>query len=63
VASLGETKTLAGPARLREAVDYRKWTLWFILIAGVAVLGFMAYRLARQISQSSPQSQSGDKPE
>ena len=63
VASLGEPKTLAGPARLREAVDYKKWTLWFILIAGVAALGFMAYRLARQISQSSPQSEPTDKPE
>ena len=51
-ASLGEPMTLAGPARLRDAVDYKKWTLWVVLIFGVAALGFMAYRLARQLSQA-----------
>lgn len=60
-ATLGESKTLAGPARLREAVDYKKWTLWAILVLGVAVLGFMAYRLARQIAHAPPQSHPSDK--
>jgi hypothetical protein len=60
-ATLGEPVTLAGPGRLREAVDYKKWLLWVILICGVAVLGFMAYRLARQVSQAPPQSHSSDK--
>ena len=62
-ATLGEPVTLAGPGRLREAVDYKKWLLWVILICGVAVLGFMAYRLARQVSQAPPQSHSSDKPD
>jgi hypothetical protein len=60
-ASLGEPITLAGPARLHEAVDYKKWVLWAILILGVTALGFMAYRLARQVSQAPPQSQPTDK--
>jgi hypothetical protein len=62
-ASLGEPVILAGPARLRAAIDYKKWTLWVVLIFGVAALGFMAYRLARQVSQAPSQSQSGDKPD
>jgi len=60
-APLGEPTTLAGPVRLRETVDYKKWTLWVILIFAVAALGFMAYRLARQVSQAPPRSQPTDK--
>jgi hypothetical protein len=60
-ASLGEPVALAGPARLRAAIDYKKWTLWIILIVGVALLGFMAYRLARQVSHAAPQSPPTDK--
>jgi hypothetical protein len=48
-ASLGEQATLAGAARLRAQTDYKKWTLWAILILGVFVLAAMAYRLARQV--------------
>ena len=62
-AALGEPITLAGPARLRVAVDYKKWTLWVILILGVAALGVMAYRLARQVAQSSSESPPSDKRE
>jgi len=30
-AALGDPVTLAGPGRLRQAVDYKKWVLWGIL--------------------------------
>jgi hypothetical protein len=62
-ASLGDPLTLAGPARLRAPRDYKKWTLWAILVFAVATLGCMAYRLARQVSQASRESQSTDKPD
>jgi hypothetical protein len=65
-AALGEQVTLAGPARLRAPLDYRKWALWATLILGVSVLGWMAYRLSRQIAEPRPgasaDSQSTDKP-
>ena len=50
LAALGEPVTLAGAARLRPAWDYKKIALWASLILGVAVLGWMAYRLSRQPS-------------
>lgn len=49
-AVLGEPVTLAGAARLRPAWDYKKIALWASLILGVALLGWMAYRLLRQAS-------------
>lgn len=51
-ASLGEPLTLAGSKRLRAPVDYRKWALWGSLVLGVAVLGWMAYRLSRQLKHT-----------
>ena len=50
-APLGEQVTLAGAARLREPFDYKRWSLWASLILGVLVLGWMAFRLARQMSK------------
>jgi len=60
-AALGDPVTLAGPDRLRQPVDYKKWVLWGILICGVTALGFMTYRLARQVSQAPRQSHSSYK--
>jgi len=66
VASLGEQATLAGAARLHEPIHYKKWALWASLILGVLVLGWMAYRLSRQISKphvdTQADSQATDKP-
>jgi hypothetical protein len=60
-ASLGEQVTLAGPARLRAPMDLKKWALWGSLILGVLVLGWMAYRLARQVSNPTANSHATDK--
>jgi hypothetical protein len=62
-ATLGEPVTLAGAARQRAPMDYKKWSVWLVLVLGVAVLGWMAFRLSRQISQTPSQSQPRDKPD
>ncbi|HXV49700.1 MAG TPA: DUF3999 family protein, partial [Candidatus Binatia bacterium] len=59
-AALGEPTTLAGTARLRAPVDYKNIALWSTLIVGVALLGWMAFRLSRQITKTPPGSQKTD---
>lgn len=41
---LGGARLLAAPA---PEVPYKTYALWAVLIAGVGLLGFLAYRLAR----------------
>ncbi|HET9664145.1 MAG TPA: DUF3999 domain-containing protein [Burkholderiales bacterium] len=53
-ATLGEPRKLAGEKQLRAPPDYRKWALWGSLVLGVAALGFMAYRLFRQMAAGAP---------
>lgn len=52
-ASLGEQVTLAGAGKLRAPIDYKKWALWGCLIFAVLLLGWMAWRLSRQIAKAS----------
>ena len=61
-AALGEPVTLAGSARMRTPMDYKKWSVWIVLVLGVAALGWMAYRLSRQVSQAPSRSPPTDKP-
>jgi hypothetical protein len=42
-------------------MDLKKWALWGSLILGVLVLGWMAYRLARQVSSPPANSHATDK--
>jgi hypothetical protein len=50
-ASVGDQKNVAGPAALREQPDYKTWLLWAALGAGVAILAWMAWQLARQMKR------------
>ncbi|MCM8625632.1 DUF3999 domain-containing protein [Accumulibacter sp.] len=49
-AGVGDVVTLAGDGALRPAIDWKRWLLWSSLLLGVAVLGWMALRLAREVS-------------
>jgi hypothetical protein len=40
---------LGGPARLRPAHDLRRASLWGVLVLGVVVLAWMAWRLSKQM--------------
>jgi hypothetical protein len=40
---------LGGPQTLEERIDVKRWTLWASLVAGVAFLGWMAWRLLKQM--------------
>ena len=44
-----EQQQLGGEARLKEAIDWKRWSLWGSLVFGVLVLGAMAWRLMRQL--------------
>lgn len=59
-AALGEPITLAGSASLRAPRDYRRISLWGILVLGVGLLGWMALRLSRQIAKPSARGKNSD---
>ena len=50
-----EQQELGGEARLKEVVDWKRWSLWGALVLGVLVLGAMAWRLVRQLDSGSKQ--------
>lgn len=54
-ATVGSVRTLAGEAAARQRIDLRKWGLWAALLAGVALLGWMAWRLSRQLRSGERQ--------
>ncbi len=52
-AATGEELVLGGPAALetsRLPVSWKTWVLWSVLVGGVAVLGFLTFRLYRQMN-------------
>jgi hypothetical protein len=59
-AQLSEPVTIAGAAQLRMPWDYKKLSLWASLFVGVALLAWMAYRLARQIAKPVEGQQKSD---
>jgi len=53
---------LGGQRALEERIDVKRWTLWASLVLGVAFLGWMAWRLAKQMGPPAKpgSTQSGD---
>jgi hypothetical protein len=48
----GASTPLGGPDRLRKGIDGKRLLLWATLVLGVALLGWMAWRLSRQLAVS-----------
>jgi hypothetical protein len=57
-----EQQELGGEARLQEAIDWKRWSLWGALVLGVLILGAMAWRLMRQLDAGSRTSTPPDAP-
>jgi len=49
-ARVGTLAELGGPDRLHEPPDVKRWILWASLALGAGVLGWMAWRLSRELS-------------
>jgi hypothetical protein len=49
-ARLGAPAELGGPDRLRAPPDVKRWMLWASLALGALVLGWMAWRLSRELA-------------
>ena len=59
IARPGSPASLGGAARLRPARDVRRAALWGVLVLGVIVLGWMAWRLSKQIQPGSKAQKEG----
>ena len=57
VATAGAPEVIAGPEAARPRVDTRKIGLWIALIVSVLVLGFMAWRISRQMQAADAHSE------
>ena len=44
---------LGGQRALEERIDLKRWTLWASLVAGVAFLAWMAWRLLKQMDKAA----------
>lgn len=49
----GPPVAIGGPERLRNTIDGKRLLLWGMLVLGVAVLAWMAWRLSRQLEVSA----------
>jgi hypothetical protein len=54
VARMGAAAPLGNIEQAKPPREYRRATLWAVLILGVAVLAWMAWQLSRQLNASSP---------
>ena len=54
VAHMGAAAPLGDIEQAKPRREYRRATLWAVLLLGVVVLAWMAWQLSRQLNASSP---------
>lgn len=59
-AALGEPVRAGGERRLKPQVDLKRWILWGVLGVAVLLLGWMAYRLWRQVGRAAADTKAPD---
>lgn len=62
-ALVGQAITLGGPNRLREPPDVKRWMLWTSLAIGAVVLGWMAWRLSREMGPTPDRGEADSPPD
>lgn len=50
IAAVGAPMSIGGPGQLKKPPDVKRWALWAALVLGVLVLGWMAWRLSREMA-------------
>jgi hypothetical protein len=58
IAHAGDAAPLGSLERTKPPREYRRAVLWVVLILGVAVLGWMAWQLSRQLNAPAPKPES-----
>ena len=53
IAAAGAPMAIGGPNQLKKPPDVKRWALWAALVLGVVVLGWMAWRLSREMTVTS----------
>jgi hypothetical protein len=62
-AQIGAAQVKAGAAALAARPNYRAWGLWTVLLLGVALLAWMAWRLAGQLKSAPVGDSAGSPPD
>jgi Protein of unknown function (DUF3999) len=62
IALAGTPMSMGGPDQLKKPPDVKRWALWVALVLGVVVLGWMAWRLSREMAATPSERPASSEP-
>lgn len=62
IAVAGAPTSMGGPDQLKKPPDVKRWVLWAALVLGVVVLGWMAWRLSREMAAAPSKQPASSEP-